>query len=306
VGIAPANAATTSFDVEVTGAGGNGDTAATALTHAALESNDLSGTLVEFDINGTIAGTSFTASATGGVKLIEEVTDEDGEYLPLSAGKTSIASTKYGAKSPATAADKTFFAYTTSTTPGKVTITSSTGASEVYFVASDLGQAYNVSVTMPSSVPVADEGTSKTGARVYLVVTDVFGNAFDDLAANDSATSGADGTVELDAIGATIEVTTVWTYDTKRKAFKNDLGIVSSRSGNVAITVELMGDPDLTDYGFKAAKTTAFGTVSVKSLEDQVAALQAQLANTVSKAKYNNLVVKYNKITRGKKAKLVK
>jgi hypothetical protein len=306
VGIAPANAV--SFDVNMESAygGGSGDTAALALTNEALESNDLSGDLVEFSVNGDIAGTSFTVSATGGVKLVEEVTDEDGEYLPLSAGKTSISSTKYGAKLPATAADKTFYAYSTSTTPGKVTITSSTGASEIYYVASELGDPYNVAVTMPTSIPVADEGTSKTGARVYVVVTDVFGNAFDDLGADDSATSGLDGTVEMNAIGATVEGDTVWTYDTKRKAFKNDLGIVSSRSGNVAITVELMGEPDFTAAGFKAAKTQAFGTVSVQSLEDQVAALQAQLANSVSKAKYNNLVNKYNKITRGKKAKLVK
>jgi hypothetical protein len=309
VGIAPANAV--AFDVNATaaanivGTSGDGDKATEPLLNATLEANELSlGDVVEITVDGDIAGTSFTVSSTGGVKLVTEVTDEDGEALPLSAGKTSLPSTKYGAKD--STSEKTFYAYSTSTTPGKVTVTSTTGASKVYWVASELGQAYNIAVTMPTSVPVADEGTSKTGARVYVVVTDVFGNAFDDLDTNDSATSGAAGTVQLDAIGATVEVATVWTYDTKRKAFKNDLGVVSSRSGNVAITVELMGEPDLTAAGFAAAKTQAFGTVSVKSLEDQVAALQAQLANTVSKAKYNNLVNKYNKITRGKKAKLVK
>ena len=304
VGIAPANAAD-SFLVEMTPSVGtaDGDKATTPALNAALETDELDATdLVEFTVDGDVAGTSFTVSANGGVKVIVDLADADGDALPISAGKTSLSSTTYGKKDDLAENVKTFYAYSTSTTPGKVTVLSSTGASEVFYVASDEGTPYNVSVSFPTSVPVAESGTADRGAKVYASVTDVYGNPVTSLADTDW-----DGTsLQIDAIGASIEGATIWTYDTKRKAWKNDLGIVSSRSGNVAITVELMGDPDLTDYGFKAAKTTAFGTVSVKSLEDQVAALQAQLANTVSKAKYNNLVKKYNKITRGKKAKLVK
>jgi hypothetical protein len=304
VGIAPANAVG-SFDVVVANQSGaaSGDTAALALTNDALESNELGGTetVVEFSVDGDIAGTSFSVSATGGVKLVEELTDEDGEGLALSAGKTSLPSTKYGAKDASNA--KTFYAYSTSTTAGKVTITSTTGASEVYYVASEAGDAYNVSVSWPTSVPVGDSGSGSTttGARVYVTVTDVFGNNVDTL-----GDDTLDGDVEIQAIGAEVDASSAWTYDTKRKAFKNEVGIISTRSGNVAMSVELTTEPDFTDAGLPAAKTMAFKTISVSSLTDQIASLQAQLANSVSKAKYNNLVNKYNKITRGKKAKLVK
>jgi hypothetical protein len=304
VGIAPASASNT-FVVTATGTGAgsdDGSSVASALTNRALEANELStADVVEFTVDGDIAGTSFTVSATGGVKVTDEVTDEDGEALPLSAGKTSLPSTKYGAKDSSSV--KTFYAYSTSSTPGKVTVTSSTGASKVYYVASEVGDAYNISVVWPTSVPVADtgSGSTSTGARVYVTVTDVFGNNVDTLADNT-----LDGDVEILAIGAEVDDTSAWTYDTKRKAFKNEIGIISTRSGNVAMSVELTTEPDFTDAGLPAAKTMAFKTISVSSLTDQIASLQAQLANTVSKAKYNNLVKKYNKITRGKKASLVK
>jgi hypothetical protein len=307
VGITPASASA-SFDVTATDANGDDQSthgsAATALVNRALETNELAAAdIVTFTVDGNIAGTSFTVQATGGVKVTDEVTNEDGDALPLSAGKSSLPSTKYGAIGGSSL--KTFYAYTTSTTPGKVTVTSTTGASEVFYIASEVGQAYNIAVTFPTSVPVSSTGgTSTTGARVYLVVTDVFGNALK--TAGDFAEDVTSGDIVIDALGADIVNPTVWTYDAKRKQWKNDEGITSPRSGNVAMSVELTGDPDLTSVGLPAAKTMAFKTISVRSLEDQVAALQAQLANTVSKAKYNNLVVKYNKITRGKKAKLVK
>jgi hypothetical protein len=309
VGIAPASAAgafQVSADPAGTPAQSDGSSAASALVHRALEANELStGDVIEFTVDGDAAGTTFTVQATGGVKVTDAVTNDDGDALPLSAGKTSLSSTKYGAKDGSS--PKTFYAYTTSSTAGKVIVSSSTGASEVFYVKSEVGEAYNIKVTFPTSVPVSStDGTSLTGARVFVAVTDVFGNALTETADFVSIGDVESTDLQIDALGATIAGSTVWTYDTKRKAWKNDKGIVSPRSGNVAMSVELTTEPDFTEAGLPAAKSIDFKTISVRSLDAQIAALQAQLANTVSKAKYNNLVKRFNRITTGKKAKLVK
>jgi hypothetical protein len=316
----PAMATSQGFVVTATkatnaGGTGNGDSSAAAILNAALEANELSvDDVTTITVDGNVAGTSFSVASTGGVLLVTDVTDSDAKALPLTAGTASLASATYGKKDTLNSNKKTFYAYTTSTTPGKVTVTSSTGATQVIWVASEVGMAYNISATFPTTLPVsATAGTATVGAKVYLNVTDVFGNPVTGGATGNATAAGftplavASGKVELKAVGATIAGGTAWTWDTTRKSWKNDLGLVSAKSGSYALSLELTGDPDLTDAGLPSAKTTAFSTTSAQSLEDQVKALTAQVtalqaqleasrpkATSVTKKKYNTLARKWN------------
>jgi hypothetical protein len=303
------------------GGTGNGDSSAAAILNASLEANELSvGDVTTITVDGNVAGTTFSVASTGGVLLVTDVTDSDAKALPLTAGTTSLASAAYGKKDTLNSNKKTFYAYTTSTTAGKVTVTSSTGASQVIWVASEVGMAYNISATFPTTLPVsATAGTATVGAKVYLNITDVFGNPVTGGTTGNATAAGfaplavASGKVQITAVGATIAPNTAWTWDTTRKSWKNDLGLVAPKSGSYALSLELTGDPDLTDAGLAAAKTTAFSTTSSQSLEDQiksltaqVATLQAALAATVTKAKFNKLAKRWNRANPSNKVKLVK
>jgi len=291
------------------------NTKATALTVLVPETNALVGdgsgdtdTLYRFDVTATEDDQKIDFAGSEGVKLIiqKDIDDAtDNETDPeISAGRTAYS------KTLETEGDEvSVFVFNSSTTAGKLVITSGDNRN-TYWVKGVVGAAYNMTVTFPTSVP-----TTGTGVKLKAVVSDVFGNVITSTNAGGDTVSGftndVNGDLSITTVGTDTDSSTAWTYSTTKKVWESAAFLAEvAGSGAVAFRVDLISDdgdkPDLTDYGFKAAKATAFSTLSAVTLEDQVAALEAKLANTVSKAKYNNLVVKYNKITKGKKAKLVK
>jgi hypothetical protein len=231
-----------------------------------------------------------------GVKVLAAIVDADGTTpLKNGAGSTEMSMTDSTATT-----DPVFYAYTTSTTAGSVAITAN-GNTTVYYVVGTAGAAYNIVKPVFPSVITAGTGTSTT-ERVSFQVTDVFGNTL---------TSVVDGTnadqVDVAALGATAGAVT---YSTVRKQF--EATVYASTSTTIALSIAINAT-DLSANGWPEPVKSAFSTVSagdlaaqVKSLTATVASLQTALAATVTKAKYNNLVKRFNKITKGKKAKLVK
>jgi hypothetical protein len=292
------------------------NTKSTAYEHQVPETNELekSVTTYRFDVTAEDENQLISFAGSEGVKFVIEADytaaeDAELDFPEISAGRTSYSKTLEEVGDVVSV-----YAFTTSTTAGKLTITSGDNRN-VYWVKGLVGAAYNMTVTFPTSIP-----TTGTGAKIKAVFSDVFGNAITGTNAGaDPTYSGfendMDGTdvATITTVGTTFGSADDWTYSSTKKAWESG-AILAAESGSVALRVDLTSDDsaapyavaDFTDYGFKAGKSSAFSSVSAQSLEDQVASLTAKLANTVSKAKYNNLVVKYNKITRGKKAKLVK
>jgi hypothetical protein len=290
------------------------NTKSTALTAQVPELGalDLTDTTVRFEVTASDDEQTVKFTASEGVKfaIAKDFADADDNDPALSAGRTSYTKILEAENDTVEV-----WAYNTSTTAGKLVITSGDNQN-TYWVKGLVGGAYNMTVKFPSSIPTS--GTD--GATVTAVVSDVFGNAITGSATGNAGTGSpvsgltndVDGDLEITLVGADFVAGGLldnWTWDAKKKNWESD-GIIADDSGPVAIRVDLTSDgtdkPDLTDGGFAKAKSTAFTSVDALSLEDQVASLTAKLANTVSKAKYNNLVKKYNKITRGKKASLVK
>jgi hypothetical protein len=301
----PANAATFStsvFDASQDAAITAPTTALLAAVHTAPENNALqhskdvtraSNTAVRFDLSG-VADKAITVSSSGGVKVLAKLTDADNVALTTSAGSTTLTGVF------ATAGTYSFYAFTTSTTAGTVTITSE-GNSQVYFLKSKAGKAYNVSGKFPTSLVV-----DAAAVFVYATVTDVFGNVINaDNAANTSFYGGdafatSTSALKLSGVNAAVAGTgDTWSWDTTEKAWKST-GVTTTSSGQAALALNLT----TTDrkVGFAAPRTSLFQSINSGSLTEQVAALTAQVAalqatvaKRVTKKRYNTLARKWNK-----------
>jgi len=310
---APAQASTLTFAVknnttEISAA----NTAKTAVTHAAPEFNQLTwsdtattlrptNTTVRITVGGAV-GQSAVVSSAGGVLVLDDINDASGNPLKVGAGSTSLsASFTTGVTS------YVFYAYSTSTTPGTVSI-SSAGNTTVFHIGSRAGTAYNITSTeYPTSV-IADGATKH---NVYVKISDVFGNAINNDNKGDlTAVTVADasriaftqttGRMSLSAIGVTnAAAVNTWTWDATKTAWKSG-DLTTSTSGSVAFRVDLL----TVDHkvGLAAPKNVAFSTLTSGSLEEQVAALTTQVAalqvivdRKVSKKRYNTLARKWNR-----------
>jgi hypothetical protein len=303
---APANA-TTITDVKINSnatiaVGGNttashtGTTSVSAVTYSATRTWDFeptgttTRTVVRFDVT-TSSATTVTVSSTGAVKVSASVNDADGVALKVTDGSQSISLTTTASNLVAT-----FYALNTSTVAGKVNIATA-GSLQSYNVKGLAGTPYNITeAKFPTSITSGN--AEADGAVISFQVTDAYGNKLDTANLADVTTS---------ALGATISAET---YSTVRKQY--EAVVFGTAAANVSMSLNLSA-ADLSSNGFAKPIKYLFASVSAGSLADQVtsltatvASLRAALANTVTKAKYNNLVVKYNKITRGKKASLVK
>jgi outer membrane murein-binding lipoprotein Lpp len=194
----------------------------------------------------------------------------------------------------------TFYAFTTSTTAGSVTITSNGNAS-TYHVASQVGPQYNIAATFPSSL--VPDGA----AKVVVKLTDVFGNEIDN--SNSNATDRFarnvfnNASLTVTRIGATAS-DTAWRYDATDKGWV--LLSKDVKTGEVALRVDLANVTDR-KVGFAAPITSAFKMISTASLEAQVTSLTAQVATltasvTALKADYNKLAKRWNDLRAAKKA----
>jgi hypothetical protein len=291
VGVAPASALLTADNIDVTSTGTVTGSGSSADPYSMVVPQ--AGTVVEDDVMKVELSTdlnrkSVTLSSKGGVKLLDAPSDDDNEYT-IASGKSTLTLTTDAN------GDASFYVFSTSTTKNKVDVRVAPGtdgeeAATLWFVGEE-GTAYDITdVKLPTSVKVGEE------TAVSAILTDAFGNKI----------TGAD-TVTLQVVGGGFNGTpTDLTYSTTTKRQEGSF-TAGDDSGAIAIALSIsVSATDEQKAAFGAPKTSFFGTVSAASLAERVAALEAQLKNTVSKAKYNNLVNKYNKITRGKKAKLVK
>jgi len=235
----------------------------------------------------TGAASTLSISSTAGVKVAASVTDAAGAAIAVDGGSTSISGTTTSG-----ALTYTFYAWTTSTTAGSVTIDS--GSSRiVFYVKAKVGPAYNLAdVVFPSSLYVG-----QTDAKVTWKLTDQWGNP---------VTTGTG--ITPTGFGASFGAAT---YSATTKLWSS--AISSITGDNVAINVA-MSPTDLSANGFAKPVKSAFKLVSAgdltvqnAALTAQVTALQAQLAaltaSTVTKAKYNKLVRKWNRANPNNKVK---
>ena len=238
-----------------------------------------------FDVT-TAAGTTVEVTSTGGVLLVDDVSDADGTARKLSAGSASFSKTAVTG-----ATTVTFYAYTTSTTEGTVVIQTPTSKA-TYWVKGTAGLPYNlVGVKFPTSI-TSGVSEADTEDIVSYKITDVFGNELTSVAFGTNASQ-----VKVDALGA---ATRAHTYSTVRKVY--EATVHSATASSVAMSVSLNA-ADLSLNGFAKPVKYFFSSVSagdlatqVATLTTQVAALQAQLAasrpkaNSVTKKRWNRLV----------------
>jgi hypothetical protein len=252
----------------------------TSVTNAATR------TAVRFDVNTAAAASAINVTATGGVRLIATIastTKVDGGSQALN-GSTVAGALTY-----------TFYAWNTSATAGSVKI--DTGSSSMtFYVVGITGDAYNiVNPTWPTSLP-----QSSTTGKVTFGLTDAYGNPV-----------SAASPVTLTTLGAG---TPTVAYSATSKLWESTL-TVSATATSVALQIALTA-ADLSTNGFAKPVDVAFTTVASGSLSAQVTALTAQVASlnaqlaaltasTVTKAKYNKLVRKWNRANPSNKVKRV-
>jgi hypothetical protein len=336
---APASA--NSFTVGVIGtadASASASVKTTPATNAAPVNNALNhteavsatNTTVRFVVTTAVAGADVAVSSAGGVLVLDKLTDAEDKALKVGAGSTGV-----NGKSIAGAKTFTFYAYSTSTTAGTVSITSG-GNTSLYYVRSLVGPVYNIaSAEFPSSI------ATNSMAPVYVKLTDVFGNPIVGSATGDNTavvTVDAAGTgtisgtfddstlasagankLQITAVGGTaVEFATTttkgsgttWVWNVAKAAWAAQVE-VGAVSGNVAVRLDLV-DNERTDAGFAAPRISAFSSLSGADLATQVKTLTAQLADSRSKAKsvtkkrYNTLARKWNAAFPSQKVKLKK
>jgi hypothetical protein len=172
------------------------------------------------------------------------------------------------------------YVYTTTTETGTVAVTANNNTT-TYYVKGTAGPAYNLSVVAPL---VANLGAS---VEVTATVTDVFGNAVTNASISSTVIRGSIGAFSYDATDKRYEAT-----------------LTAPATAGTTVIANTITATAVT--GLAKPATEIVSNISVADLAGQVAALQAQVAAMVTAKKYNNLVKRFNKITKGKKAKLVK
>jgi hypothetical protein len=246
-----------------------------------------SSTMVRFVISSDVKSRAFTVTSTSGIKLLDAVNDATNKYTAAS-GAASLALTTNASG----AAE--FWAFPTTTTKGAITITLDGDITQIY-VTGTAGTAWDLTTVV---FPALEE---KKAGVVTAVVTDGFGNPV----------TGATLTGTVVGAGITPAAVTL-AYSTTTKRFEGTIP-AGTTTGQVAIALDLVATASTTrTTAFGAANNTAFGLVnvvtakSVATLTADVAALQAQLAITVTKARYNKLVKRWNKANPRNKVKLAK
>ena len=301
VGVAPASATTT-----ISGGDKSGLTAALATSINVPFDNEVEsadGEIVTFTVSSA-ANRSVSADATGGIKLLTELTDADQKAVKSTDGLTKLAI------GTGVSTSVTFYAFTTSTATGTVVVNDGVGNTQTFYIKGIAGPAYNVSVVAPTSIP-----TTGTGAAMQIKVTDVFGNALASLggAGLDVKTLGAGSSVHITATAGTAitaPFTTTANYNDTKKVF--EVNLRSTTGGGAAVTVVLskaVGAPTVGPdevSGLAKPVSTFFVSINTADLAAQVAALQAQVASMVTKKRYNTLARKWNRAFPGDKVKLKK
>jgi molybdopterin-binding protein len=236
--------------------------------------------VVRFVVSTGTATTAVAVNATGGVLLSDALTNAAGDALKITDGKTSLS----GA---AASNSYTFYAYSTSTTAGKIVI-STASSSLTYYVKAKAGPAYSLAnVKFPTTVlSGAPNDTTNTNVVTWNVV-DAFGNSLD--------TAGL-GT--LTVFSSTTPTVVALGYSTTTKVYS--ARIHGAAGTSVSMNLALAGVTDLSASGNPVPVVASFSTVSAGDLAAQVKSLTAQVAALT--ADYNALATKWNKKVTNKKA----
>jgi hypothetical protein len=273
-------------------------TAMTSRTLDFVQTGTTTRNVIRFDVT-TSAAATITVSSTLGVFVSDSLVDSAGVAKKIEAGVQSMSGSTIASNLV-----YSFYAYNTSTTSGKLTI-STAGSTNTYNVKGTVGLGYNLSdVKFPTTITSGVTEADST-AKITFQVTDAFGNKLEAPATPASVVVGI--------FGATVSAAA---YSTVRKQYEATVhGIATS---SVAMSVTLTAN-DLSANGFAKPVTYAFSSVSgaslatqVTNLTAQVATLTAQLAvsrlieDSVTQKKYNTLARKWNKANPGAKVALKK
>jgi hypothetical protein len=227
---------------------------------------------VRFTITADEAATPVVATSTG-VTLVSKLNTIDAAIS--AAGGVSSLTLGTGA-----GVEVSFFAYTTSTTAGKVVIKVGTDAEVTYHIKGIAGPAYNLTASHPSKV---DLGSS---SKVSAVITDVFGNPID---------SGA--TVSTSIVNGTLGS---FTYNATSKKWEANY-TAPSTLGESTFSLDLNATAVT---GLVAPADYYLGKVSVLDVTALLTAKEAKEAKLIKR--YNKLAKKWNKAFPNKKVKMVK
>ena len=223
------------------------------------------------------ANTVVTATATD-AKLVSALDAADAAVTAAAGSATFSGNSGSGTT-------VTFYAFTTKATTGSVVV-STGGSSATYYLKGTAGPAYNLTAVVPTVANLS--GT----AEVTALVSDIFGNAI------------TNATISSTVIRATLGA---FSYDATDKRYEATL-TAPATAGTTVIANTITA---FAVAGLAKPATEVVSSISVADLAGQVAALTAQLAAATklaatNKVKHNKLVKRFNKITTGKKAKLIK
>jgi hypothetical protein len=226
----------------------------------------------------TTATGSVTASSTGGVKLL--TADQ------LADAATGSTSGSQSLSMAAASSSAVFYAYTTSTTGGTLTV-SNGGNTSTYYVKGVSAKGYTISVSGPS---IASKGAVYSFTAV---VKDMFGNPTTGLASANFVATGLGAFAATPTETAT-ETATKGTYTIKLAAA--DAANTGAGLLSVVLTTAVY-DEVAASFGDRV--TTATLAVNSSDPAATITALQAQV--TALTADYNNLAKKYNKLVKKSK-----
>jgi hypothetical protein len=300
VGIAPASASSTiTYDGAASGAG---LTAAAPIVINVPSQNVLrnaegaaattSGSVIRVDIVSANTSSTIRVSATGAVKLLTAA------QFSVTANRTSA----FGAQALELTSSATgtagFYVYTTSTAVGTFSVVDA-GNTIVRHIqgANNVAYAYNVDFTAPTTADVS-------GSIVLSgSITDIFGNKIEGLTASAGNVPTTLQVTRFGAAGANATTTAgSWTESLTTKG-NYTFAVTTSATAGAGIVGLTIAPVAITGFVPKNTAFIQFNTASlatqVTALTKQVTDLQAQLAaltaSTVTKAKYNKLVRKWNR-----------
>jgi hypothetical protein len=269
----PANASSATLTVAGASPASAGTASASAIALPVPSNNDVSSAnALRIALSGVTAGSNVTVTATN-AKIVTAVTSGSTIVKVDSGVSTATIPTGTG-----TTAD--VYVYTTTTETGTVAVTANNNTT-TYYVKGTAGAAYNLKVAAPT---VANLGAA---VEITALVTDVFGNAVTNASISSTVIRGSIGAFSYDATDKRYEAT-----------------LTAPATAGTTVIANTITASAVT--GLAKPATEVVSNISVADLAGQVAVLQAQVATMVTAKKYNNLVKRFNKITKGKKAKLVK
>jgi hypothetical protein len=310
VGVAPASA--TAFAVTVNGevAGTGSDATTNALTvevptqdliRKSANASAAFNSAIEFDVTATTSTGAVTATATGGVKLLNATQLADADTTSKSGAQSlTVAAVANNAK---------IYAFTTSTTAGTVTI-SNGGNTTTYFLRGLSTKGYKLTLNAASAA------TKGVDYKFTASVVDMFGNPTSGLAIANFVMTGL-GAFASDADGNATETESATTKGTYTITIPgSDVSSSGAGLATVVLTTAVYTENEdafgKTDVTKTLSVNSVDPTTQITALTAQVAALTAQLAasrpmaTSVTKKKYNTLARKWNAANPGARVALKK